>query len=384
MSTSPSTSPLRAACALGLAALLLAPGAARAEEFDVTLVKVKCLKPATAIDANVVSFLQGFVQGGELAMKAGGPLLSMSGPEGEVAVAAMEGSLAAIDAGVNVAQMIDRSRSPDDLSVIFDGRNVWPGGDSEANQEVRGGQELSVNARGRSLAEITRDLGAFGAGFSAMAQKVDPNTHTIQLWERDVGPDDLLGSVTFVPRRPGTLTFQLVSKEEDSSYLVEVRVDAKPRGAGGIVANRTSYLRVSDASLYLHAYGGSTPGAQETLHACPREANHPNCQWVFEPSPTRPGAWYIRVSDQGLYLHASGGSDPGAKETLHACPKDADHPNCQWIAEPSPTRPGAVYLRSAGGGVYLHASGGSTPGAEETLHACPKDADHPNCQWFVE
>ncbi|MEZ4467795.1 MAG: RICIN domain-containing protein [bacterium] len=118
-----------------------------------------------------------------------------------------------------------------------------------------------------------------------------------------------------------------------------------------------------------------------TLHPCPFRANHPNCQWILEASPTTPGAYYLRSLGGALYLHAHGGATRGANLTLHACPKNADHPNCQWLFEPSPSRQGAFYLRSKGGALYAHIQGGSSVGARGTLHPCPKSSDHPNCQW---
>lgn len=144
------------------------------------------------------------------------------------------------------------------------------------------------------------------------------------------------------------------------------------------------YLRVSDQNLSLHAKGGAAPGARETLHPCPRSRNHPNCQWDLIPSGTRPGAFYLKIQGEELYLHAKGGASPGARMTLHACPKGRNHSNCQWYIEKSRTRPGTVYLRSAGGDLYAHAKGGSRSGAEITLHACPKERNHPNCQWYLE
>ena len=159
---------------------------------------------------------------------------------------------------------------------------------------------------------------------------------------------------------------------------------ASALGAPDVPLGKAVYIKVSDQGLYLHANGGSKPGAEQTLHPCPKGNNHPNCQWVFEPSPTRAGAYYVKVSDQGLYLHAHGGASSGAQETLHPCPKGNDHANCQWFVEASPSRPGAIYLRAADSALYLHANGGSNPGAKETLHPCPKGSDHPNCQWIIE
>ncbi len=156
-----------------------------------------------------------------------------------------------------------------------------------------------------------------------------------------------------------------------------------PAPTAEVPAGERVYLKVSDQPLYLHAEGGSTEGALQTLHPCPKGNEHPNCQWIFEPSPTRPGAYYVKVSDQSLYLHASGGSNEGAQQTLHPCPKGNDHANCQWYPEASPSR-AALYLKSAGASLYLHASGGSNAGAKETLHPCPKGNNHGNCQWVVE
>lgn len=144
------------------------------------------------------------------------------------------------------------------------------------------------------------------------------------------------------------------------------------------------YLRSSDVNLFLHAHGGTKNGAQETLHPCPKGNNHPNCQWVLEASGTRRGAYYIRSLGGALYLHAHGGTKNGANLTLHPCPKGNNYPNCQWFIEASKTRDGAFYLRSADGAMYAHSHGGSKSGARNTLHACPKLSNHPNCQWYFD
>lgn len=199
------------------------------------------------------------------------------------------------------------------------------------------------------------------------------------------------------------------------------------------------YFRSAGANLYLHTRGGSAPSNKLSLHPCDRDRDAGNCQWtvapahlndpsvppaqsvsirpvaadlavktsgphagnvariescpidespgncrwIFEPSPTRPGAWYIKSADASVYLHSSGGAFPGAQHTMHTCDKGHDYPNCQWYIEASPTRDGAVYLRSAGGDLYLQTDGGSVPGTRPTLSACPQHEDRTNCQWML-
>lgn len=142
------------------------------------------------------------------------------------------------------------------------------------------------------------------------------------------------------------------------------------------------YLKISDANLYLHAEGGAVAAARETLHACPKGSNYPNCQWVFVPSTTNTGAYYIKSKDVDLYLHAEGGSKSGASVTLHACPKAKDHANCQWYLEK--TASSHFYIRSGNTPLYLHAEGGSRAAAPMTLNACPKASNHANCKWQIE
>lgn len=70
--------------------------------------------------------------------------------------------------------------------------------------------------------------------------------------------------------------------------------------------------------------------------------------------------------------------------TLHGCNKSSDYPNCQWYLEPSPSRSGAYYFRSAGGNYYLHTAGGTRTGASQTLHSCGKQYNYGHCQWLIK
>lgn len=195
---------LRHAAAFVAIPALTLSAPAMAGDLEVKLVRVKCIKPATGVELDAVRFLEGFVQGGQMVTTMGGPLLSMAGPKGKIAAGVLEGSLTAVETGTRITRLIDSSRSPDDLYVILDDRKVWPS--SGGHKEVRGGQSVAINALGS------------GTG-----------RHTITLMEYDSGSgDDLLGSITFEPARPGLLTFQVVSTEEDSSYLVEVLVSEPP------------------------------------------------------------------------------------------------------------------------------------------------------------
>ena len=42
---------------------------------------------------------------------------------------------------------------------------------------------------------------------------------------------------------------------------------------------------------------------------------------------------------------------------------------------------GIWYMKSSGGNVYAHISGGAVSGYTMTAHHCPKDKNHSNCQW---
>lgn len=131
-------------------------------------------------------------------------------------------------------------------------------------------------------------------------------------------------------------------------------------------------------------------------NGCPSEATMPkslamgacqtadnDCQWVFEPSPWREGAYYIRTSDGATYIEATWGAEDGKPLNSRTCPMDKDLPNCQWVLEQSATRKGAYYIRASEGTTYIHSQGGFASGNPLTMHPCPKTTNHPNCQWML-
>uniref|UniRef100_A0A7S4DIQ4 Ricin B lectin domain-containing protein n=2 Tax=Lotharella globosa TaxID=91324 RepID=A0A7S4DIQ4_9EUKA len=135
----------------------------------------------------------------------------------------------------------------------------------------------------------------------------------------------------------------------------------------------------------MHSHGGSHAGTRLTLHSCPKANNHSNCQWVVEPSPTKPRCFYLRISDTNNYAHIHGGLINGGTLTLHPCPKRNDHPNCQWRFVESTTRLGHVYIRPCTTNrMAIHAWGGSLPGVTLRMHPCQTGRDHANCQWLFE
>lgn len=147
--------------------------------------------------------------------------------------------------------------------------------------------------------------------------------------------------------------------------------------------DKLQYLRAKGSGLYLHTSGGTTSGHRQTLHPCPKHRNHPNC--FFELEPAYDGRhYYIKASDARLYVHVNGGNYAGHGATLHPCHKNHNHPNCQFEFEPSPTDPTHYYIRAKGTSLYLHANGGNHGGSQITLHPCPKGRDHPNCQWELQ
>merc|ERR1712038_2034563 len=132
------------------------------------------------------------------------------------------------------------------------------------------------------------------------------------------------------------------------------------------------------------AAGSTNLGQPLRMHICPYGNNHPNCQWKLVESTTRAGMYYIKASDRETYIHANGGSAAGNALTMHACPKDRDHGNCQWQMVASTTRTGMYYIKASDRETYIHANGGSAAGNALTMYACPKDRDHGNCQWLLD
>lgn len=142
------------------------------------------------------------------------------------------------------------------------------------------------------------------------------------------------------------------------------------------------YMKAFDRNTYVHVRGGTRVGNSLTMHSCPKHRDLGNCQWQLEPSSTRSGLYYIKASDQNTYIHASGGTSFGRPLTMHACPKDRDHPNCQWKLEPSTLRPGVYFIKASDRNTYIHVSGGTGVGNRLTMHTC-QDKLLPNCQFHI-
>merc|ERR1711879_46899 len=87
---------------------------------------------------------------------------------------------------------------------------------------------------------------------------------------------------------------------------------------------------------------------------------------------------------KNLFMQALGGPVFGAKTQLRKCVMEKDMDRCQWEIQNSPTRPGMVYIKSAGAELFLMAKKRSRVGAEIILHPCPREDDIPNCQWMIE
>jgi len=154
--------------------------------------------------------------------------------------------------------------------------------------------------------------------------------------------------------------------------------------AANLPIGQDIYIRSSDANLYIRASTFFQDNNPTSLGTCRRGDDLENCRWILEPSKQRPGSYYIRLSDTGWYLHTNGGSREGGYTTLHPCPPVNNHGNCQWILEPSKQRPGSYYIRSSDEGLYLHTHGGSAGGYPNRLNACSKLYNYGNCQWLIE
>jgi hypothetical protein len=124
------------------------------------------------------------------------------------------------------------------------------------------------------------------------------------------------------------------------------------------------------------------------MHTCQTADNQLDCQWSFEPSPWREGAYYIRTSNGATYIEATWGAGTGKPLSTRTCPKEKDLPNCQWVLEQSASRKGAYYIRAAEGATYIQGNAGGTGTsismAMLTMQLCSKANNYASCQWMLE
>jgi hypothetical protein len=231
------------------------------------------------------------------------------------------------------------------------GGPLWPTCDHMPTYEITGGPVIGKDEHGNHhLIE--------GPMFTA--RKIN-----------ECGNNMMAGSPKVASARTNKLPAALVSG--DSSAV----------NAGSVPGSRGTFLvRASDHSrLFVSASEGLQTRSQQALDGCSDPASRGNCEWELIPSSTRPGAYYLKAAGADLYMHARGGSKVGAKVTLHPCPRSNNHGNCQWYIQPSFTRPGAFYIKVSDAELYLHSHGGTRSGAQQTLHPCPRSNNHANCQW---
>jgi hypothetical protein len=103
--------------------------------------------------------------------------------------------------------------------------------------------------------------------------------------------------------------------------------------AANLPIGQDIYIRASDANLYMRASTFFQDNKPTSLGTCSRGDDPENCRWILEPSKQRPGSYYIRSSDEGLYLHTHGGSVQGYQNRLHTCSRSYNYGNCQWLIE---------------------------------------------------
>jgi len=253
----------------------------------------------------------------------------------------------------------------------------------------------AVNKRGAGAISCSENLSGNGAGYRG-CQDTTQSGRTCQKWSAQnphkhtqcrseyqtmKGKRMKVWCETSADGNKGLADHNLCRNPDGHSTIWCYTTDKNKRWENCSPGGSTQYITGSDRSTAMHAHGGSQPGHALTMHACTRNNNYPNCQFILEPSTTRGGMYYIKAKDRNSYVHAHGGTQPGHKLTMHQCHKGNNYPNCQWRIEASTTRGGMYYIRGSDRHSYAHAHGGTAAGRHLTMHVCHKGNNYPNCQW---
>jgi len=157
---------------------------------------------------------------------------------------------------------------------------------------------------------------------------------------------------------------------------------AHPCMKGALTPQGRRYIKVSDQPLYLHSHGGSRINFHQSLWTCPKANNYGNCQWVFEKSRHNGNFHYIKISDANLYMHAWGGSNKGTHATLHPCDPWTNYAHCQWdLRKEVKGKKHLNYLKISDKELYLCADKGSPEASWVRLWSWEAAWNKPHCQW---
>lgn len=170
--------------------------------------------------------------------------------------------------------------------------------------------------------------------------------------------------------------------EQESFYSPELASEAEV-GAPifDYCAGRHAILKVADANLTMHAYGGSRELTPIKLHGNMTYARqHGNSKFQLVPDG---GHFILKVSDANLAMHAHGGSWDTAPIKLHGNMDYArQHDNSKFeIIE----HDGMYIFKVADANLTMHAHGGSGDGTPIKLHGDVSYArQHDNSRFAIE
>lgn len=154
------------------------------------------------------------------------------------------------------------------------------------------------------------------------------------------------------------------------------------------------FIKSSDQDLYMHVWGGNTDGNNVMMHGDEDYAKRtrcngpcPNSMFIFEKDLSQPDdVWYIRASDQNLYMHVYGGNQDGNNVVMHGDESYAKTtrcngpcPNSMFVLEREPSRPNAWYIRASDQDLYMHVWGGNQDGNNVVMHGDENYAKRTRC-----
>ena len=130
--------------------------------------------------------------------------------------------------------------------------------------------------------------------------------------------------------------------------------------------------------MYANAWGGGRVSGSTRVKNYGAIDN--SSKWKVKPVSGSPGKYNIQIHDSPLYINTHGGHRENAHQQLYGSTSDA---SSQWEFERSLKRPGHYYIKAVGKPYYMHTRYGSGSGNQLDLHKCPKDKNHPYCQWKI-
>lgn len=222
----------------------------------ITLLRVHCIKPASATNLDAAAWINGFntwlglgtAVGSGAAGTAGVyvavsqmltslaagsytpglAVATLANPTTGFVLAAAGGVFAAVSLGTWIASAVDTVREPDQLYIKVNGQRVWPSAEGEPDDVYADNvKEVNHTWPVRNPAFVGRQLLVkMLPAAASIVPSFDEFTHTVELFDYDTySGDDSLGSVVVKPENPGEFHLIVANPAEDSTYVVDFRVD---------------------------------------------------------------------------------------------------------------------------------------------------------------